>query len=70
MVRVICGVIWAVLAAVFGAGGAGEAMIGNVGGAVLCWVLAVFAGWYDVRVWMLRARWFLLIVFTFRERPG
>ena len=55
-VRIINVVIWAVLSAVFCAGGVGEVTIGNVGGAVLSFVLAVFSAWYAVRVWTFRAR--------------
>jgi hypothetical protein len=54
--RIICGIIWAVLAAGIGAGGVGEVSIGNIGGAVVCFVIAIPAGWYDYRIWTLRAR--------------
>jgi hypothetical protein len=65
-VRVINVVTWAVLAVVFGAGGVGEVTISNAGGAVVSFVLAVFAAWYAVRVWTFRARW----LFGPRERRG
>lgn len=68
-VRIISGVIWGVLALIFGAGGVGLVTIGNVAGAVLCFVMAVLAAWYDVRVWTSRARLLLLFVMTIRERP-
>jgi len=56
-VRVINAVVWSVIALVCGAGGVGEITIGNVGGAVVTFVLAVFAAGYAVRVWTFRARW-------------
>jgi len=39
-----------------------ELTISNIGGAVVCFVIAVPAGWYDFRIWTLRARrlWLLL----------
>ena len=46
-----------------GIGGVAELTVGNVGGAVLCFVIAVGAGWYDYRVWTLKARLLLLIIF-------
>lgn len=67
--RIICGVIWAFIAIVIGVGGVAEAAIGNVGGAIVCFVIAPLAGWYDVRVWTLRARRLLLVVGIVRERP-
>ena len=33
-----------------------ELTIGDVGAAVLCFVIAVAAGWYDYRIWTLKAR--------------
>jgi hypothetical protein len=60
--RIVCGLIWAVLAVGIGAGGVGELTIGNIGGAIVCFVIAIPAGWYDFRIWTLRARrlWLLL----------
>jgi len=60
--RIICGIIWAVLTVILGAGGVAELTIDNTGGAVLCFVLAVGTGWYDVRVWTLRARRLWLVI--------
>jgi hypothetical protein len=60
--RVICGLIWAVLAIGVGAGGVAELTIGQVGGAVLCFVIAIPAGWYDYRIWTLKARRLFLII--------
>jgi hypothetical protein len=59
--RIICGIIWAVLTGILAAGGIAELTISNIGGAVLCLVLAVGSGWYDFRVWTLRARRLYLV---------
>jgi hypothetical protein len=60
--RIVCGITWGAIAAVTGAGGVAELTIGIVGGAVLCFVIAAAAGWYDYRVWTSRARrlWIIL----------
>ena len=58
-VRIVNVVIWAVLAAIFTAGGFGELTIGNTGGAVVTFVTAAFSIWYAVRLWTFRARWML-----------
>jgi hypothetical protein len=60
--RVLCGIIWAVLALGLGAGGVGELTIGQAGGAVLCFIIAVPAAWYDYRIWALKARRLFLII--------
>jgi hypothetical protein len=67
--RKICGVIWAVIAIICGAGGVAEITIGNTGGAVVSLVIAVLAGWYDYRVWTFRARLLVLILGSVREGP-
>ena len=56
-VRVIKAVIGAVLTGVFIAGGVGEVTIGNVGGAILSFVLAVVSAGYAVLVWTYRWSW-------------
>jgi hypothetical protein len=68
-VRISCGIIWAVIAAICGAGAVGELTIGNSGGAILCFVVAAGSVWYDVRVWTLRARRLVLIIGVVSERP-
>jgi hypothetical protein len=60
--RIVCGIVWGVLAIGIGAGGIGEVSIGNIGGAVLCFVIAVPAGWYDYRIWTRKARRLWLII--------
>ncbi|HUD35514.1 MAG TPA: hypothetical protein VMR14_01370 [Streptosporangiaceae bacterium] len=54
--RILCGISWAVVAVVLAVGGIGEIGAGNVGGAILCLVIAALAGWYDYRIWTLKAR--------------
>jgi hypothetical protein len=60
--RILCGIIWAVLAVGMGAGGVAELTIANIGGAVLCFAIALPAAWYDYRIWTLKARRLLLIL--------
>jgi hypothetical protein len=60
--RILCGAIWAVIALGMGAGGVAELSIGNIAGAILCFVIAVPAGWYDYRIWTLKARRLFLIL--------
>jgi hypothetical protein len=60
--RILCGIIWAVIALGVGAGGVAELTIGNVGGAVVCFLIAVPAAWYDYRIWARKARRLFLIL--------
>jgi hypothetical protein len=60
--RIVCGIIWAVIAVGIGAGGIAELTIDNIGGAVLCFVVAIPAAWYDYRIWALKARRLLLML--------
>jgi hypothetical protein len=59
--RIACGIIWAVIAVGIGAGGVAELSIGMIGGAVVCFVIAIPAAWYDYRIWALKARRLLLM---------
>ncbi len=54
--RILCGISWAVAAAIMLAGGIAELTISNVGGAVLCFIVFVGASWYDYRIWTFKAR--------------
>jgi hypothetical protein len=54
--RILSGIIWAVVAVGIGAGGVAELAIGSIAGAVMCFVIAVPAGWYDYRIWALKTR--------------
>jgi hypothetical protein len=58
--RIITGVMWAVIAVICAVGAVGEWPIGLHTAAVLCLVIAVGAAWYDYRVWKFKARRFLL----------
>jgi hypothetical protein len=60
--RIVCGMIWAVIAVGLGAGGLAELTIDNVSGAVVCLAIAIPAGWYDYRIWTFKARRLLLIL--------
>jgi hypothetical protein len=60
VIRLITGVLWGAVALVTAAGGVAELTIHNVGGAVVCFVVAVGSGWYDYRVWKGRARRLLI----------
>jgi hypothetical protein len=60
--RIVCGMIWAVIAVGLGAGGLAELTIDNVSGAVVCLAIAIPAGWYDYRIWTVKARRLLLIL--------
>jgi hypothetical protein len=62
LARVVCGVVWGVIAAITAVGGGAELAIGNVGGAVVCFVIAAGSGWYDYRVWTFKARRLLLFI--------
>jgi|HubBroStandDraft_1064217.scaffolds.fasta_scaffold09641_4 hypothetical protein len=68
-VRISCGIIWAVIALICGAGGVGELTISNSGAAILSFVFAAGATWYDIRVWTSRTRFLLLIIGIVFERP-
>jgi hypothetical protein len=52
--------MWAAIAVICAAGAVAEVLVGVYGGAVVCLVVAVGAGWYDYRVWKRRARRLLL----------
>jgi hypothetical protein len=60
--RVICGIVWAVIAVAFLVGGVVNAADGNVGECLFGLAIAGLAGWYDVRIWTLRARRLFLII--------
>ena len=38
-----------------------ELTIDQIGGAVVCLAVAIPAGWYDYRIWTLKARLLLLL---------
>lgn len=51
--RVACGLVWAFWTLIFTIG---IFVNGTVGGTLLCIVLAGLSGWYDYRIWALKAR--------------
>jgi hypothetical protein len=59
--RIVCGIVWGALALGIGAGGVAELTINNIGGAVVCFLVAVPSAWYDYRIWALKARRLFLI---------
>jgi hypothetical protein len=60
--RIACGILWAVIAVGIGVGGIAELTINEIGGAVMCFVIAIPAAWYDYRIWAGKARRLLLIL--------
>jgi hypothetical protein len=60
--RILCGIVWAVFTVIVGVGGVLELTISNIGGAIVCFVFAVPAAWYDYRIWTLKARRLLLLI--------
>jgi len=58
--RIITGVLWAAVAVICAVGAVLELSVGIPGGAVVCLIVAIGAGWYDYRVWTFKARRFLL----------
>ena|ERR1700722_14699529 len=58
--RMITGVLWAAVAVICAVGTVLEFSVGIPAGAVVCLIVAIGAGWYDYRVWMFKARRFLL----------
>ena len=60
--RIAVGILWGIITVILAAGAVAEWVTGIHGGAILCFVLAVGTGWYDYRVWTLRARRLLLII--------
>ena len=58
--RIITGVLWAAVAIICAVGTVLEFSVGIPGGAVVCLIVAVGAGWYDYRVWTFKARRFLI----------
>jgi hypothetical protein len=58
--RITTAVLWAAITVICAVGAVGEFLVGIYGGAAVCLVVAVGAGWYDYRVWKRRARRLLL----------
>jgi hypothetical protein len=60
--RVICGIVWGVIAVGFLVGSVLNAADGNLGACLIGLAIAGLAGWYDIRIWTLRARRLFLII--------
>jgi hypothetical protein len=60
--RVLCGILWAAIAIGFAIGGIDNAAAGNWGELAGGLIIAGLAGWYDYRIWTLKARrlWFII----------
>jgi hypothetical protein len=54
--RVVCGICWAVWTLAFAIGAIASLVNGNIGTFFLAAVLGGLAGWYDYRIWSLKAR--------------
>ncbi|HET9896478.1 MAG TPA: hypothetical protein VFQ44_16245 [Streptosporangiaceae bacterium] len=54
--RIVRGAIWAAITIVLAVGGILEISIGNSGGAVVALLFAALTGWFDLRIWLPRAR--------------
>ena len=50
-IHIARGVIWGVIAVGIAVGGIGEITLGVIGGAVLCFVIAVPLAYYDLLIW-------------------
>jgi hypothetical protein len=58
--RIIAGVMWAVIAVICAVGAVLEWTIGLHAAAALCLVIAIGSGWYDYRVWRFKTRRLIL----------
>jgi hypothetical protein len=60
--RVICGILWLAIAIAFGVGAIYNLANGTVGEGRFGLVIAGLAGWYDYRIWTLKARRLFFII--------
>jgi hypothetical protein len=60
--RAICGVIWGAIAILFGIGAIYNLVELNFVQLVFGAAISGFAGWYDYRIWTLKARRLFLII--------
>jgi hypothetical protein len=60
--RAICGVIWGAIAILFGIGAIYNLVELNFVQLLFGAVISGFAGWYDYRIWTLKARRLFLII--------
>jgi hypothetical protein len=60
--RVICGIVWGAVTVGFGAGAIYNLVHPDLGQALTGAAISALAGWYDYRIWTLRARRLLFII--------
>ncbi len=60
--RVICGIVWAAISIGLLIGAIINIAGGDAGEAIVGIVLSGLAGWYDYRIWTLKARRLFLII--------
>lgn len=60
--RVICGIVWAVISVGFGIGAIYNLVQPNIVQFLFGVVFSGLAGWYDYRIWTLKARRLFLII--------
>lgn len=60
--RITCGICWALWTALFTIGAFAGLAQGNIGSFLLAGILAGLAGWYDYRIWALKARRLTLFI--------
>jgi len=60
--RVACGICWAFWTLVLAISFIVGLSSGSAGSALICLVLAALAGWYDYRIWALKARYLSLFI--------
>lgn len=61
--RIICGIVWAVYAVLLFGAAIASFSTGSVGAGFMTLVLSGLAGWYDFRIWTLKARRLMLFIF-------
>jgi hypothetical protein len=60
--RVVCGILWLAIAVGFGIGAIYNLANGTAGEGLVGLVIAALAGWYDYRIWTLKARRLFFII--------
>lgn len=63
IMRAVCGLLWLAVFAFFALGFVGSAFFAReIGGALVCLLIAALAGWYDYRIWtgLAKRLWFII----------
>ncbi|MGH3068335.1 MAG: hypothetical protein ACRDMI_07075 [Streptosporangiaceae bacterium] len=60
--RAVCGICWGLWTLLFGVGAVVSLFQGSLGSFLLAAALAGLAGWYDYRIWTLKARRLTLFI--------